>query len=291
MAATPNLAPDETTVVEVPGLGLPVPLPVPVAPRPVAPPRLRPATARRARPSRPLLPRSPAIFDWLGRRFQPGEGTLWVGPPRVTEALLRDLFAGVVAAGGRVSLLEGANRFDPYRVVERGRALHLAPDDLLERIRLARAFTVHQLVALADGWASEVRRHPPTLLVAHEMPALFDDPDVDPEEAGPLLRAAAAGIRRAAERSRRPVLITSAGGLAGFPGLAEEGPRLFDLVRLRPAPGRLVLDAHRVRERLDLVARPDGQIGLEDFGGAPPGQEVMAWDAPSRPTGRRWKSG
>jgi hypothetical protein len=290
MAAIPNPAPDETVIARFPGPGLPA-TPSPLAPRPSGAPRFRPAARRRARPSRPLLPKAPPIFDWLGRRFQDGEGTLWVGPPRATEALLRDLFAGVASAGGRVSLLEGANRFDPYRVVERGRALHLPPDDLLERIRLARAFTVHQLVALADGWADEVRRHPPTLLVAHELPALFSDPDVDPEEALPLLHAAAAGVRRAAEAARRPVLVTSAGGLAGFPGLAEEGPRLFDLVKLRPAPGRLFLEAHRVRERLELVGRPDGQVGLEAFGALPDGEEVIAWDGPSRPTGRRSRSG
>jgi len=292
--AAPPLAEDPTEVRSVP-----IPWDRPVGPfpsvPPVAPPADRPTARPRAiRPSRrarPLLPDAPALFPWLSARFSDGEATLWSGPPGVTEVLLRDVFAGVAAAGGRVSLLEGANRFDPYRVVERGRALGVPPDELLERIRLARAFTVHQMVALADGWAAEVRRHRPTLLVAHELPALFDDPDVDPEERAPLLAAAAEGLRRAAESVRLPLLVTSARGLPGFPGLAERGPRLFDFLRLRPAPGRVVLTSHRVRDRLALVARPDGQVGLEAFGAAPRGEEVIRWDAPSRPTGRRWRSG
>ena len=284
----------DETAVAVPGhAGVPATRTFPIVRLPVGPlPRARSRRpARPVVPAGPLFPDAPAFFPWLSARFAPGEGTLWIGPPRIVEGLLRDVLAGAVAAGGRVSLLEGANRFDPYQVVERGRRLGLAPDPFLERIRLARAFTVHQLVALAEDWHREVRRHPPTLLIAHEMPALFDDPDVDPDEKGPLLAAVAGGLRKAATASGRPVLITSRDGFAGFPGLADQGPRLFDMVRCRPMPGRLVLTSHRVREQLRLVARPEGQTGLEAFGGAPLGEAVMPWDAPSRPTDRRWRSG
>jgi len=292
MTATPDL---EATIVAPPpaiagpAVGVPVPFPaLPAGPTPVP---ARPVRRPRSAAVRPLFPADPSLFPWLARRFAPGEGTLWSGPPRVVETLLRDVLAGAVAAGGRVSLLEGANRFDPYRVVERGRRLGVAPDPLLEGIRLARAFTVHQLAALAETWHREVRRHRPTLLVAHEMPALFDDPDVDPDERRPLLLAVAEGLRTATEAARVPLLVTSTNGLAGFPGLAERGPRLYDWVRCRPAPGRVLLTSHRIREQLRLVVRPDGQAGLEAFGGIPDGEEVMAWDAPSRPTGRRWRSG
>ena len=291
MVATPIL--DPAGISRGPLPVFPTPGPVPIAPLPPAP-RFRPAAGRRARPAspaRPLFPDGPALFPWLSRRFHEGEGTLWVGPPGPVEALLRDLFAGVAKAGGRVSLLEGGNRFHPYHVVERGRALEVPPDDLLDRIRLARAFTVYQLVALADGWAKEVRRHRPTLLVAHEPTALFDDPDVDPDERVPLLAAVAEGLRRAAESAKVPLLVASSGGLAGFPGLAERGPRLFDLVKCRPGPGQLVLTSHRIRDRLVLVARPDGQTGLESFGGSPTGEEVSPWDGPYRPTARHWRNG
>jgi hypothetical protein len=291
MVSTPML--DDAAAYRPLVSGIPSTGPAPIAPLPSAP-RIRPAVVRRARPARrvpALFPDAPALFPWLSRRFSDGEGTLWVGPPRPVEALLRDVFAGVAAAGGRVSLLEGSNRFNPYHVVERGRALGVGPDDLLERIRLARAFTVYQLVALADGWASEVRRHRPTLLVAHELPQLFEDPDIDPAERTPLLNAVAEGVRRATESARIPLLVTSSRGLPWFPGLVEKGPRLFDFVRCRPGPGRLVLTSHRIRDQLVLVARPDGQAGLETFGGIPEGEEVIPWDAPSRRTVRRSRSG
>jgi len=288
VVATPDL--DATAVAAPPAIAVPTST---VPPRIRRPDAVRALPVRRARPApvvRPLFPAAPSLFPWLARRFAPGEATLWIGPSRLVETLLRDVMAGAVAAGGTVSLLEGANRFHPYHLVERGRRLELPPDELLERIRLARAFTVHQLAALAEGWASEVRRHRPTLLIAHEMPALFDDPDVDPEERGPLLAAVAEGLKRATDAARVPILVTARDGLAGFPGFAERGPRLYDLIRCRPAPGRVLLTAHRIREQLRLVLRPDGQSGLESFGGAPDGEEVMPWDAPPRPTDRRWRS-
>lgn len=264
------------------------PVPLPAAAPPVG---LR--SAARARPPRPsaLLPAEPALFPWLARRLAPGEATLWAGPPAAVEALLELVYAGSARAGGRVSLLEGANRFHPYRIGERGRALGVDPGEVLERVRLARAFTAYQLVALVDGWAREVRRHRATLLVAHELPALFHDADFPEEERRPLLAHVATGLRALLRRTGLPLLLTSSGGLPGFPGLAEEGPPLYDLVTVAPRPGGLALEAFHPPGRARLVARPSGQRGLEEEGPPEDGPEVIAWAARYRPTARRSRSG
>lgn len=281
MAAAPSLA--FPTVRSVPPVG-------PTPSIPLVSPSVRLPRSRSVLAPVPLFPDTPALFPWMARRFAPGEATLWVGPARATETLLEILYAGCAAAGGRISLLEGANRFHPYRIGERARSFGIDPGEALDRIRLARAFTAYQMIALVDGWAREVRRTRPTFLVAHEVPSLFFESEFPQEERGPLLAHAARTLADLARSTRLPMLITSATGLEGFPGLRESGPTLFDLVRLTPDPGGLALEAYREATRLALVHRPDGQHGLEEFVGEIAG-EVTAWDGPYRRTGRRSRSG
>jgi hypothetical protein len=202
------------------------------------------------------------------------------------EALLELLYAGVAATGGRISLLEGANRFHPYRIGERARSLGVDPGEALDAIRLARAFTGYQMVALVEGWAREVKRTRPTLLVAHEVPALFFETEFPEEERVPLLEHAARRIEQLVRSTGLPLLLTSANGFAGFPGLKEHGPRVFDLVRIASDAHGVTLEAYREATRLSMVHRPDGQRGLEEFGG-PIAGEVTPWDGRSRRTGRR----
>ncbi len=282
-----SLAPDEDepvdpfVVAEEPGaIPSPFPMGVRLSPRP-----------RRVRPL-PLLPSEPALFPWLARRFSPGEATIWSGPRAAVEPILELLYAGSARAGGRISLVEGANRFHPYRVGELGRAFGVDATATLARIRLARAFTVYQLVALVDRWAVEARRHPPSLLLGHDLPALFaNDAEVPAEERTALLRHLAGTLTELVREVRVPLLLTlGPGGVASFPGLAEAGPRWCDLVTFARGPGTLRLRALRDNARATLVARPAGQRGIEEFGGGSVG-EVIAWDAPLRPTARRSRNG
>ena len=250
----------------------------------------RAARPRRAR-SGPLLPSEPALFSWLARRFAPGEVTLWVGPGAAVEPVLELLYAGNAVVRGRVSLLEGANRFHPYRIGELGRALGIDATRTLAGVRLARAFTAYQMVALVDGWAAETRRHPPTLLVGHDLPALFAADEVPYEERTALLRHVARTLALLLRTIHRPLLLTlGPGGAEGFPGLADEGPRWSDLVTFARGPSTLRLRSLRDDQRLTLVPRPPGQRGLDEFGGISV-EEVIAWDVPPRPTARRSRSG
>jgi len=278
---------------ETAALPFPLPLPLPGPEPETTPPR--PPAARRVRPADagagPALPTTPAWLGWFARRLSPGEATLLFGPAEPVERLLELFYAGSAAAGGRLSLIEGANRFPAYRIAERGRAFGIAPETVLKRVRLARAFTAYQLVALVDGWAREIRRTRPTWLVGHELPALFYDDDLPEAEREPLLAHVAATLRTVAETSRRPLLLTGAGGFGRFPGLRAHGPRCFDLWRVAAAPHRLVVDGYRDGGRLTLVTRRPGQLGLEAFDAPGAREEVIAWDARCRPTGRRSRSG
>ncbi len=259
----------------------------PAGPRPQVPVRFR-----RRLPARRVLPEAPALFGWLGRRFAPGEATVWTGAPYAIDRLLELLYAGNALAHGRISLVEGANRFNPYRIVEQGQALGLEPDPVLDGIHLARAFTAYQLVALVDGWSAEARRHRPTLLIGHELPTLFDNPEeLPPEEREPLLRYVSERLADLVESTGLPLLLTVAGGLVAFPGLSEAGPRFSDLIRLIPRPVGVELGSVREGRRLLMVYRPPGQRGLEEFAPADATEEVNPWAAPLPPTGRHSRNG
>ena len=275
--------------------------PEPLAPfrpqdRAPSPPPTRTAlsSAPRSRrgPTTPFLPSEPALFPWLARRFAPGEVTVWTGPSVAVEPFLELLYVGSARARGRVSLLEGANRFHPYRIGELGRAFGVDARETVRRVRLARAFTAYQMVALVDRWLVEVRRHRPTVLVGHDLPALFTDDEVPPEEQVGLLRHIARGLAELLRQVDLPLLLTfGPGGVERFSGLADEGPRWSDYVTFARGPASLRLRALRDDARLTLVARPPGQLGIEEFGGGSPAEEVMAWDVPSRRTARRSRSG
>jgi hypothetical protein len=267
----------------VPASG-PVSAPIgPTGPVPRVPVRIR-----RRGPARRVLPDAPSLFRWLGSRFVPGEATIWTGASSAIDRLLEMLYAGSALAHGRISLLEGANRFNPYRIAEQGQALGLEPDPVLEGIRLARAFTAYQLVALVDGWSAEARRRRPSLLIGHELPALFGNPEeLPPEEREPLLRHVAERLADLVERTGLPLLLTVADGVAAFPGLAEKGPRFCDMVRLVPRPAGIELVSIREGRRLRMVHRAPGQRGLEEYASPDATQEVNAWAAPLPPIGRR----
>ncbi len=261
-------------------------------PFPTSPPT-RPKLVLHPRRTRaaPLLPSEPVIFPWLARRFAPGEATVWTGPSIAVEPVLELLYAGSALARGRVSLLEGANRFHPYRVGELGRAFGVDAAETLRRIRLARAFTAYQMVALVDGWAREVHRHPPTLLVGHDLPALFADAEIPDDERGALLGHVARALAALAREVHVPLLLTlPPDGFERFRALADEGPPWSDLITFARGPGTLRLRALRDDARVALVPRPAGQTGMEQFGGEF-AEEVIAWDVPSRLTVRRSRNG
>lgn len=78
--------------------------------------------------------------------LQPGRGVLLWGEH------LRPLAAAAavwgVARKAPVWVVDAANRFDPYGLVREAARRGLSPQEALSRVRVARAFTSHQLVRL-----------------------------------------------------------------------------------------------------------------------------------------------
>ena len=78
--------------------------------------------------------------------LQPGRAALvWGEPFRLLAAVAA---AWGVARGAGVLVVDAANAFDPYRLVREARSRGVSRTLALSRVRVARAFTSHQLVRL-----------------------------------------------------------------------------------------------------------------------------------------------
>lgn len=107
-----------------------------------------------------------------------------------------------VAQGLRVFVVDAANRFDPYQLVREGRRRGLAPDQVLNRVQVARAFTCHQLVQLVqEGLPAALAGVAPALVIVLGPCSLFYDEQVPLAERRRLFRTlmgALAGIKKRA---------------------------------------------------------------------------------------------
>ncbi len=115
-----------------------------------------------------------ALSRYLGP-LKAGRGVLLWGEP------LRPLAAAAaawgVARGAPVLVVDAANRFDPYGLVRQARGRGLAREAVLSRVRVARAFTSHQLVRLLqEGLPSPLE--PGTLMIILGPVSLFYDEQV-----------------------------------------------------------------------------------------------------------------
>jgi Rad51 len=115
-----------------------------------------------------------AISRWLSP-LSPGRGALLWGDSIRPLAAVAAVWG--VARGGRVLVVDAANRFDPYGLVRVGRERGLDPQDLLAKVQVARAFTSHQLVRLCQEelWR---RLEPGNLLLVLGPVNLFYDEQV-----------------------------------------------------------------------------------------------------------------
>ncbi len=108
-----------------------------------------------------------------------------------------------------VIVLDGANRFDPYRVSSFARKASIPPVRLLKRIRIARAFTCYQMATLIRErlvssleQAEETTRQEKSWVILLGLVAPFLDEDVSEREARPLF-----------ERSLKKIEEVAAGGI------------------------------------------------------------------------------
>jgi len=133
--------------------------------------------------------------------------SLLAGPPFVLD--LGTTLAGRVVLSGRTVLyVDGANAFDPYILSRLAREAGQPPKAVMQRLRLSRAFTCHQLETLiVERLPSAIAYFRPGLVVISGWSHLFHDENVPAREAFRLLQNTVRRIRSLTEAGQ-PILAT-----------------------------------------------------------------------------------
>ncbi len=156
--------------------------------------------------------------SWLVPLPHEGEIVVLQSPPR---ELMLSLVAAL-ALNGPLLALDANNQFDAYRLARLIRQRTTRLYDVLERVRVSRAFTCYQVVALFEQLPAVAMPH-----VVFDLPAMFYDESVTPEESRRLLRIALGHVRRVSRVApvvisvRRPVAAQRVALLAAVVELAD----------------------------------------------------------------------
>ena len=154
------------------------------------------------------------------------------------------LLAGLRGLGPDRPLLivDGANAFDPFLVSDLARKSELAPAALLERIRISRVFTCHQLEALLRGrlQAAVSQFHAGAVYFSGPLDPLLDE-DVSVGEARRIFRFIPPVLRRLSATGvvtvcACPPPVTLTGREELFPALCETARWVFTVTRTAGHP-------------------------------------------------------
>ena len=125
--------------------------------------------------------------------------TLFTGAP-VASQLALPFCAPFLVGGETVAAADGANCFNLYRLTEWAKRKRIGSPALLNRLRIARAFTCFQLATILDHMGSEMERHHATRLVITGLPdCLYDEELSEPEARSTFARCRASLHRLAAQ--------------------------------------------------------------------------------------------
>jgi hypothetical protein len=170
----------------------------------------------------PGLPSGPAVFAG-------DDACLTVG-----------LLVGLQAAqktGRTLLVVDGANAFDPFLVADLARRSGRRPDIFLDRIRLCRVFTCHQLEALLRGrlQAAASRWEAAAVYLSGLLDPLLDE-DVPAGEARRIFRLIPPALRWLQARGRTVVVAcpppqTVPGREEFFPALCRAAGWVFTVTR------------------------------------------------------------
>jgi hypothetical protein len=137
------------------------------------------------------LPR-PVIDPGLLEALQQPRLALFWGAHTPTRTLLLAITA-LAARGRDVRVFDGGNRFDGYYVARLARQMSAAPQKILSRIHLSRAFTCFQLAELIENTPATLEP-----LFALDLLATFYDESVPLRDAERLLVDTLAHLKRLA---------------------------------------------------------------------------------------------
>lgn len=197
----------------------------------------------------------------VGVRAAPGSLGLVLAPSSLLGEVEARLLLDAAARGRDAVVVCSDNRLDAYGLLARARARGLE-DALADGVHLARAFTLHQFVALVEETLPRLARgRRAGLALVTGVLEPFLDEDVRPAEARVLLPRVLRGLDAIAAATGVPVVATgdpTAGGGAWRLGVSEAPGRRAALAALARAHAR-ALDStppppRRAQRTLDAFA-------------------------------------
>lgn len=177
-----------------------------------------------------------------------GENTFIGGPSSVTGKILHSIvFRSLAVSDGIVLWIDGGNSFDPYRISELAERCGYDGRKMLSRIRIARAFTAHQMEAIARSASKEARGNSISILVVSSVAELFTG-EVGWKEGMDLLKSTVGNLGKLAENCGAWSVMTSGISVSS----SAEMERIVDENFARVVNVEL--------ENEDLYLESDGQV-------------------------------
>ncbi len=157
------------------------------------------------------MPASITVIDGGSNSYTISRGeTVFIGGPgHITSKLLHSIvFRSLTVSDGIVLWIDGGNAFDPYRMSELAERCGYDTAALLSRIRIARAFTAHQMEAIAHSAPKEALSHRISAIIVSSVAELFTG-DVGWREGMDLMQSAVKNIGRMTRELGTWTLMTS----------------------------------------------------------------------------------
>ena len=153
-----------------------------------------------------------------------------------------------------VLLIDAGCSFDPHRVSSLAQSHQMNPIHVLERIRLSRAFTVHQLSSLIYGWLPRAMEdHGARLVVISDLLGLFADLDTPREELLTSFLDLAKSLSNLAQKEDAAILVTVP--------QRYTSPKMGALLRLLNSRANMILRLEERRGYLRLTLERHPKIG------------------------------
>jgi hypothetical protein len=147
-------------------------------------------------------------LDALTGGFEPGKVAFIESSSRFIFPLTT-LMAFRGALEGNVVFVDGGNSVDPFGIARHCKARRIDPRPILSRVRVARAFTAHQLATLIDDrMESAVREAGAGTIIVSCLMDMFFDKDMPWRESRQMLRRSLEEIRAVARESEAAAIVT-----------------------------------------------------------------------------------
>lgn len=174
-----------------------------------------------------------------------------------------------------VTFVDGGNTFRLYKVSRLARLHHLRPGDILRRIFISRAFTMHQMTSIIlDELQKVTEKNDARLVIISDLESLYLDKDVRPEESKDIFNQLTVHVSEFAKESDVIVIATClphhrCSRSASLHAIACARSTVTISIakkRIYPFERQFILEKHPLF-KLGTVDFPSENLTLNDFAG------------------------